>query len=194
MHGPSPSLTHPWSEYPIIPVVDSVMGAIPRSARRRWRRNRDRALQLWSVAGPAFVVTRGVGTAPKYDMDGPNYPHWTWEAGVPTAHGDEDAFMHELLVPGAMHLLTMPEPGWTGGTIPGMGWMFDTGSFAIWSRDYIIEGTGSYGPLAYIVTHEIGHALGLGHSSEKTSVMYTVGQVSTRPDAHDLKSLVEYYT
>jgi hypothetical protein len=198
MHGPSSSLTSPWAEYPIVPVVDSVMGALPRGCRRAWRRARDRALSLWSVAGPAFVVTRGGPDAPKYDATDPDYPQWNpdFDPDDPsTWHmvGDEDAFMRGLLVPGAMHLLTMPE-GWIGTTTPGVGWTFDTGSFAIWSRDYLINPTGQYGERPYIVCHEIGHALGLGHSTQKTSVMYTVGGVSSRPDAHDLKSLVDFYS
>jgi len=173
MHGPSPSLIHPFDEYPLIPVVDSVVTSLSGERRRMWKRRRNYALNLWSVAGPAFVVTTG---------HGPYYDPSLWQV--------DDG--EHMLISGAIHLVP-GEVGFEQSNVPAVGWLFPAGGFAYFNMIKFWQNDASW--QKYVVTHETGHALGLGHRTDTSSVMYgTVANVSARPDAHDLKSLVDFYT
>lgn len=198
MHGPSASLASPWGEYPTVPYVDSIITTLSGAKRRRWKRARNRAFRLWGQAGMVFERVTPVST-PAYDPNSPDYWHWVWDNEEHSSGhmaGDENAFMRSLVVPGAMHLLPMYE-NWFGGGTPAVGWMFETGSFAIFNMNNLfVDDT------RYLACHEMGHALGLGHQYQQrggspTSVMYvtTTGYrgSSKIPDGHDIKSLVDYY-
>ncbi len=174
MHGPSSSLVHPFAEYPLIEVVDDVVITLTGTRRRQWKRRRNYALAQWSVAGMAFYVTRGTGE-PAYDPS--------------MAYVDDGEHM---LIPGKIHLVP-GEVGFENSNVPGVGWLFSTGGFAYWNMKYLWSHTASW--QKYAVTHEIGHALGLGHSTQTTSVMRSTSSGwSITPDAHDLKSLVDFFS
>jgi len=173
MHGPSPSLVHPFDEYPVVTVVDSVVTTLEGTRRRQWKRRREYALAEWGKAGIAFWVERGFG--PYYDPS-------MW---------DKDDGEH-MLIPHTIHLVPGTS-GFEGSNIPGVGWLFPTGGFAWWNMPYLWSQSTSW--QKYAVTHEIGHALGLGHSPEVASVMRSASaNWSIKPDAHDLKSLVDFYS
>lgn len=195
MHGPRPGLVHPFADFPTVHFVDSVLPTLEGAKRRKWKRARNRALGLWGVAGFLFEQARVINP-PVYNTDDPNYPWWVVKDGSSIAHGDEDAFMRGLLVPGAIHLLPMYE-NWTGGNVQATGYLFDTGGFAAFNMNRIFTDD-----VRYLVCHEFGHAIGLGHQYEDkggstSSVMFVSrtgfrGQ-SSSPDSHDLLSLHQFY-
>lgn len=196
MHGPSSSLVHPFTEFPQVPFVDSVLPVLSGPKRRKYKRARNRALALWGEAGFIFEQI-DVADPPVYDPEDPDYPRWVMGPdGWPIPLGDEDAFMRGLLVPGAIHFLPMYE-NWVGSNVGATGYLFDTGGFAIWNMNRLLEMEPRY-----VVCHEMGHSIGLGHQYERlggnpASVMYVSSQgfrgTSASPDAHDLLSLHSFY-
>lgn len=202
MHGP-PSYPPPFVGLPKIPVLDTIALTLKKQRRKRWRTVRDKSLSKWAVTSLEFKVVEDIPNGwPQYDVNDPLYPRWVWDNPEQTMghmEGDGDAFAENLAINGGIHLLTMPE-NWAGGTVSGMGWLYEFGGFAIFNKKYWVSATDQ--EQAYITTHEIGHALGLSHARERyggtpDSVMYVSdkgwGAGSLKPNDHDIETLDAYY-
>jgi hypothetical protein len=172
-----------WPDYPEIEVLDTVAPSLKPKRQAKWRALRTGAVYAWAEAGIVFNVT---------EDDPADYP-------VMNPGDTSDAELERVIVQPYLRLLRMD--ALYGGSVIGVAaWMPDTdpGSFAGFYLGDAFWRNLSPAFKRLVVTHEIGHALGLTHRSDsKTSVMYfsALGYAGSSdvPDPHDLDSLEAYY-
>jgi hypothetical protein len=180
MHGPGFSATSyyyapTWPTLPVVPVLDCVVSTLKPRKQAKWRAARDYALQAWEAAGLELV-----------ELEDPRAHYMT---------GITDEDFQRAIVPGYLTLARLPVKmadryaagGWWPATDPGsiVGVYINLGYWALgaWNQKFVL-------------THEMGHALGLKHSpycSRTGSVMCGTSWNTILPDAHDLASLRAYY-
>jgi hypothetical protein len=182
MHGPgfdpnSYYYAPTWPTLPNVPVIDLVVATLKPRKRDAWRAARDYAMAAWSVSGLSLTLSQ-------------EWPMATYMNGIT----DEDFI--DAIVPGYLTLARLPQKygdryaagGWWPESDPGsiVGSYVNLGFWALgaWNRKFLL-------------THEMGHALGLKHSpycAQRTgSVMCGTSWNTILPDAHDLASLRAYY-
>jgi len=198
MHGPASDLggsfkAPTWPRLPRISVLDTVAPVLGPIRRTMWRLQRDAALDRWETSGLVFGVVEGdPDRYPKFDPD----------------YTDEITHLTGLMVHPFLRLMAMPHfygsvyseetESWIGGVQAAATWMpgGDPGSLMAVKLGKAFWLMNPYNR-AYIMTHEIGHALGLNHRpqfEDNKSVMSGSGRISINPDAHDIDSLKTYYS
>lgn len=186
MHGPASysggSYKAPtWPRLPAIDVLDTIAPALGPAHLALWRIYRSNALGRWARSGLRFPVK---------EDDPARYP--TFDLSIP----DETARLQHPMVDGFLRLVRMPKL--YGGSVEAVGtWLPATDPGAIVGIKLGLKfWSATIARRNYILTHEIGHCLGLNHNIGGRSVMgvtvsgYATGSV---PDAHDLDSLRAYY-
>jgi hypothetical protein len=185
MHGPGPSSRDPsyqtptWPEYPWVRVLDTIAPTLRWVRRRRWRLMRREAYDRWAPVGILFT------TIERHAADYPALNPFAGDAGLAIP-----------MVPPFLRLMGMPAP--YGGTIIAVAetnqprWSTEPGAFAAFHMPSMKVLPNDY--QTNIITHEIGHCLGLDHrwqTEDARSVMKS--SAFSHPDAHDIASLVDYY-
>jgi len=134
--------------------------------------------------------------------DNPYYWHWVWEDDRNGNHigghmeGDEEKWHQSVLVPGVLRLMDLRNM-YPDANVGGMGYWYpetDPGSIAMVPMDYFFAST-VYERIR-ILTHEVGHALGLKHRTDDPpvdTVMNDFENLSNVPDHHDIGALRNYY-
>jgi hypothetical protein len=183
MHGPCSttggSLKCPeWPTLPSVPILDTVWPVLGAKRRVIWARQRGVMLTKWQGCGLKFPVT--VDTPDKYPVLDPDT--------MGLAEG-----LAEAMVPGYLRLMMAPAK--LGRSVEAFGDWRNGGGLAAFKLGPAYWNQNPWNR-AYMLTHEVGHALGLNHrpfNDDNDSVMNGDARVSTNPDAHDLDSLRGYY-
>jgi hypothetical protein len=157
-------------------VLDTIAPTLGRLRRRLWRKHRDAALDQWSRAGLWFNVV---------EDDPEKYPKIDDMEAVNSAE-----YLCGLMVFGKLRL--MKSPGQLGGTVEAFADWRCGGGLAAFKMGKAFWLAPSYRK-RYVVTHEIGHALGLNHNMFFGGGVMSQPYSADRPDTHDIDSLREYY-
>ena len=182
MHGPGKNTggsyyyAPTWPALPNVWVWDGVVNTLKPRKKEKWRAARDYALSAWMACGLILVVHE--------ELD----PHYM--------SGTTDQDFIDAIVPGFLTLARMPYGlGGPTSTVPAAGGWWpekDPGSIAGFNVNLSFWALLRWNQ-RYLLTHEIGHALGLKHSTQRTSPVYYGGWTSIKPDTHDVDSLRAYY-
>jgi len=187
MHGPASyaggSYKAPtWPNLPVIGVLDTIVLGLGPVRRAIWRKLRDATLARWASAGLKFEVS-----------EEPARYFLPFDISIE----DETERLSRPMVQPYLRLAKMS--ALYGGTIEAVStWLPGTDPASLvgikmglkfWTVDAFRR--------KYLLTHEIGHAIGLNHRPQfETNASVMNGRVGAylTPDAHDIESLESYYS
>jgi len=186
MHGPRSteggSYKAPtWPDLPRIKVLDTIALGLGPLRRKLWRGLRDAALARWTQAGLTFkVLERLARDYPPFDV---LIEDETERLSRPMVQPFLRLAQMSALYGGSIEAVATWLPGTDPASLVGikMGLKF-------WTVDAFRR--------KFILTHEVGHALGLNHRPQNEinrSVMNGKVGAYLTPDDHDLQSLRDYY-
>ena len=186
MHGPGSTSggsykVPTWPDLPRIEVLDTIALGLGPLRRKLWRGLRDAALARWAQVGFKFVVKED--HAYKYPPFDVSIEDETERLSRPMVQPFLRLVKMSALYGGSIEAVATWLPGTDPASLVGikMGLKF-------WTVDAFRR--------KFLLTHEVGHALGLNHRPQNEinrSVMNGKVGAYLTPDDHDLQSLRDYY-
>ena len=166
-----------WPQHGLVEIYDGVYGTLSSGRQAKWWETVKYALQQWSACGLNFRFSA-------FDDD-----------PIRMSPDTDQDFISATVHPYATFARMTHK---YGGVILGAGGWWpapngtEQGSIAAFYIGATFWALGRWNQ-RFIVTHEIGHALGLKHNTSQYSVMYGKGWVRNEPDQHDIDALRWYY-